>query len=130
MSATIQPDAMLETRLLNELARIDHDIRNLQSERASVERLLLKVRRENIARIGVTRKNSAGRLLIEKAILDRLKVQTKPIKTEKLLRDVRSIDPTVKDATFRSYLHRLKARGAIEDVQSMHGYWRMPTQIT
>jgi hypothetical protein len=83
--------------------------------------LLLKVRRENLSLRDVTRKNSFDRILIENRILEVVKAAKREVPTTRLFLAAREINPQIRNSTFRSYLHRMKAKGMINN--SGHGYW-------
>lgn len=69
------PDsALLEARLIREIASVDRQIHELQTQRRTLEILLLKARREGVAARAITRRNSVARILIEDAILDALRI--------------------------------------------------------
>ncbi len=125
MQQFMETDARLEARLLNELARLNREIHNLQGERAALERLITRARRENVAVREVTRINSAARVLIEQAVLEKLrKANGRSLSVEELRLAARSVEIGIKDPTFRSHLHRLKNRGLIESAG--YGRWRIP----
>lgn len=119
---------LLEQRLLKELADIKRRQADLLQEQNSVERMLLRVRREGVAAKVVARRDSVPRLLIEREMLDALSAsKEKTLSTRSLIRHAQTVDRNVKDATVRSYLHRLKARGLI--LPAGHGLWRLPQPI-
>lgn len=122
-TAKPMPDDLLEMRLLGELAAVERRIHELEQERVSLQRLITRVRRENLAARDVTRKNSIGRVLVENAIMQRLnEVPGRSARTSDLWRAARSTDLRLKESTFRSHIHRLKGRGLIESAG--FGKWR------
>ena len=100
---------------MGELAALERRIHELESERATLQRLIMKVRKENLATREVTRKNSIGRVLVENAILERInEVPGRSVRTNDLWRAASATDLRLKQSTFRSHIHRLKGRGLIE----------------
>jgi len=112
-----------EDRLLNELAEIDQKIADLQGERRTIERLILRARRENVEGKDVTRKNSLGRVLIERAVIESLTATGQPMRGRVLFERAKNVDYTLKDVTFRSHLRRMNQRGLIERVRGSTGVW-------
>jgi hypothetical protein len=120
------PDhTLLERRLLREIAEIDARIAELTANKRSLEQLVVRVRRENPALGGGSRKNSVGRVLVENAITESLKASPKPLSGSDLFRLARMTDFGLKEVTFRSHLHRLKARGVIQNPPGRRGFWRL-----
>lgn len=118
-------DDALERRLLRELAIVNQRIVELQAEKLTLERLLIRLRKSSVDTGDVTRKNSAGRLLVENAIIDRLQsAGERGVPTLVLWKVARDAHPHLKEATFRSHLHRLKSKGLIES--PVYSYWRVP----
>ena len=113
--------ALLETHLLAQITGIEQEITRLQAQRDVLRDLLFRARRENATLRDVTRKNSFDRILIEGKIVDLLTAATRPVPTQRLWRAAQEVNPRLRSATFRSYLHRLKSRGLI--VSAGHGYW-------
>jgi hypothetical protein len=119
-----EPSSALEARLLRELAALNRQISELEKDKISLERILVRIRKEGLGKYEVNRKNSAGRLLIEKAILDRLReAQGRSVAIHELWKVARRVNPLVKEGTFRSYIHRMKARQEIE--APSYGNWRI-----
>ena len=85
----------LEIRLLGELARLNRQISELEKDKVSLERILVRIRKEDLSSRDVSRKNSAGRLLVEKAILDRLRESKadRPVPIGELWKAARRADP-------------------------------------
>lgn len=120
-----------EARLLAELADIDRRIADLTSDRRAIERLLLKARRSAMAGKDVSRKNSLGRILVERTVLATLGETEQPRRGVELFRIARGVDYELKDVTFRSYLHRMKQKGLIENPRRLPGWWRaVPSKRT
>lgn len=117
---------ILEARLMMELTGINHKIRELETEKRSLERLLTRIRHEEVENQEVGRKNSAKRILVEKAVLDRLSVANgKSVTSYDLWRAANDVELRLNQSTFRSYLHRMKAKGLVEPAL-LHGRWRLP----
>jgi hypothetical protein len=109
--------SLLESRLLEEIAEIERKQRELSEEKFTLERMLLKARQQNelAKRTDVTRKNSLNRLLIEGSILQSLGAKRKPVSTHDLYNDARLVIGTLRPNTFRSILHRMKARQLVSN---------------
>lgn len=121
------PQTLLADQIIAQIAEIDRQINNLNQERQNYERLLVRARRQDAANREVTRKNSVGRILAEKAVLDTLaKSSGKGISSDRLFDEVRAIDPFINPTTFRSHLHRLKTRGLIQNSKNRRGVWELP----
>ena len=114
---------LIEARLLREIASIDQQIGALQQQRREIESLLIRVRREDLASRTVTRKNSIGRILIENAITEALRLSPKPLRNYQLFQSARLRDPRIKESTFRSHLHRMEQRGDIKRLGTNRGLW-------
>lgn len=123
------PDASskpLEERLLAEIRDVTRKIQELELERRGLERLLTRLRREEVSNQEVGRKNSARRILVEKAVLDRLTLAAgKSVATHDLWRAANDIELNLNQSTFRSHLHRMKAKGLIE-AGHLQGRWQLP----
>jgi hypothetical protein len=117
---------VLEAQLLQELKSIEERISELMAEKATVQRLIVSVRRKNpaLAKIDVTRKNSIKRVLTESVVLESIKNSTKPRKTHELYSEMLKVDSDLKESTFRSTLHRMKRRGVIFSPND--GLWEAP----
>ncbi|WP_441268661.1 hypothetical protein AB7G19_29865 [Bradyrhizobium sp. 215_C5_N1_1] len=125
MSST-DSDNVLERRLLLELKEIETKIGLLTQEKATLERLLLTVRRRNplTMRTDVTRKNSVRRVLVESVVVENLRnSKSGSRKTHELLREMQIVDPQMNPSTFRSTLHRMKARGIVANPRD--GAWEL-----
>ena len=118
---------LLERAILDEIAAIDKKQADLHKERHQLERMLLRIRRENIGTVEVTRKNSLGRILVENMVIERLRLaEGKTVSAAELLSAARLKDPKLKSSTFRSYLHRMKAGGTIVRANSIASKWLLP----
>jgi len=117
--------AELEKQILLEIAERERKIRELQAEKNTFERMLLKARQQNalIKRVDVSRKNSVSRILIENSILESLKETSRVRKTRALYQDACLIVGTLKEGTFRTILHRMKNRGLISSISD--GRWQI-----
>jgi DNA-binding transcriptional ArsR family regulator len=123
MKIAIQ-NTTLEQKLVAELADIERKIGDLQQERAAVQRMLLRARQENLLNKDVTRKNSFNRILVEEKILEILREKNRFVRTSEIFKACQTVIYSLKDQTFRSYLHRLKERGLIEPSIG-RGFWRL-----
>jgi hypothetical protein len=117
----------LEKVILSEIADLDRKRNELEKERYHLERMLLRVRKENLSNVDVTRKNSLGRVLIENAITEYIKsAKGKNVASNQLFAAVRLKDPRIKESTFRSHLHRMKAKGTILRANTISSCWLLP----
>jgi uncharacterized protein YjhX (UPF0386 family) len=78
---------------------------------------------ETIKRTDVTRKNSLGRVLAEGAILQALQNSRNRVRTKSLYKAAGFAVPDLRESTFRSHLHRMKARKLIESISQ--GMWQI-----
>ena len=119
----------LEGRLLAELEEIERRIADLEGERSALRRMIMRIRQQNLSAREVTRKNSLDRVLVEKKILETLGNSEGYVRARQLLLAARSVDYSLKDVTFRSYIYRLKEKGLIES-GTIRGYWRLVKKPT
>ena len=125
---TSPDDSTVEAKLFEQIKEIDHRLAELNAEKSALQRLLLKVRRENLAAHDVARKNSFNRILIENKILETLGDDGGAVSSRDLLRLARDVIYDLKESTFRSYLHRMKARGLIQPSRTSRGFWMLPNK--
>ena len=119
-----EPHRGIETRILREIAETKRKIAELQADQRSLERILVRIRGENLGAQDVTRKNSINRLLVENAILKALSERSgRPVSLSLLWQAARLTLPGLKQSTFRSYLNRLREKGLIQS--SGHGKWHL-----
>lgn len=117
----------LEAKIRSEIAEIERRIAELVAERDSLRRVLTRVHNEKLGGQRDARRNSYDRLLIENSILETLRAaKAKPVSTRELLKEARLSSPHLKGVTFRSYLHRLKTRGLVLQVERMYAHWMLP----
>jgi hypothetical protein len=118
-----------EALLLTQLAGIERQIADLERQRFTLQRLVIRVRQQGLSTQDVTRKNSFDRIMAENAIVTVLSSApggSRPgyVSMDEIHREVRLAVPTIKPTTFRSYLHRMKERGLIEQ-SDPRGHWRL-----
>ena len=119
----------LERRLLAEIRRINKTIADLEEDRRSVSRILMRARRENLSNKEVTRLTSIKKVVIERTLLNYLEgITGKSISTRFLKKLAEQIEPDLNDSTFRSHLHRMKVRELIES--PAHGRWRIANRAS
>ena len=114
---------ILEAGLIRQIEELEQTIKQAQADKTVLERMLLKVRREQVALRDVTRINSASRILVEQKILDTLQMHDGGMDIKSLYRHALQIDGSLKENTFRSYLTRLKGRGLITNAR--RGIWQL-----
>ena len=110
-----------ELRLIQELEKIERQLKELCEEREALRRQLIKARSENISTKDVNRKNSANRIIIENHIIEYLESNNKQVKLKKLYEIAKEKNMNLKENSFRTILHRMKERGLIEN--KSWGYW-------
>ena len=114
----------LEDSLIAELGWINRKITQLEAERNTVQRLLLRARRENAQNKDIARSTSVDRLLLEQTIVNHLTEKSwRPVSSSELRGVCKSMQPALKDSTFRSYIHRLKSRDII--CSQKFGFWEL-----
>jgi hypothetical protein len=99
-------------RLLHDSIRaIDLKIADLNAERHALSRILERTKSELFTAAGTTRKNSYSKVVVEQEILQALSRREIPVSSADLLAAARTVRYNLKPATFRTHLHRLKAKG-------------------
>lgn len=114
-----------EVRLQQEIEQIDSRIRDLVKEKEALQRQLMKARRESTIYSDVNRKNSVTRVMIERRILDALKAAKKPLTSSALYKESLYVNFQMKEASFRTILHRMKQKGLILP-GGIRGTWKLP----
>lgn len=124
MSAT-RPNQSVEARLLSKLGRVEVRLRELQAEKAALQRLIMEFRREDPQKREVGRRRSIKKAVMEERILEMLRVAPRPMSSglihERLLAAGHDVNPS----TLRSYVRRLAERGLIEKSTSEFPGWRL-----
>ncbi len=118
-----------EQRLLREIKDVESRIRELRDERSALERLLANARGRDRVIGTVKRKNSVDRVLVESTVLEALTDSDAPLRSSELYRRVSSVVFSLNENTFRSYLHRMKLSGKIENFRGIRGRWAIPNQM-
>ncbi len=103
----------LEESIGAQILKIDKKIKDLQSDRLALERLLLSARRENVANTEAVRRNSGTRILVENSILKTLQKSITPVNNRDLYLNAKLIVFDLKESTFRSHIKRMKDAGKI-----------------
>ena len=103
----------LEASISKKISDIDNKIRELESEKTVLERLLLQVRRENVGKVEAVRRNSTGRILVENSIMRMLERSVAPVSNRDLFVNAKTVVFDLKDTTFRSHIKRMKDAGKI-----------------
>ena len=103
----------LEASISKKISDIDNKIRELESEKTVLERLLLQVRRENVGKVEAVRRNSTGRILVENSIMRMLERAVAPVSNRDLFVNAKTVVFDLKDTTFRSHIKRMKDAGKI-----------------
>ena len=112
-----------EARLLQEIEAINARIKELGLEKAALQRQLLKARWENNSLRDVSRKNSASRIMVEQRVLAELAAASAPVALARLFAAAKHANYDLRENTFRTYLHRLKEKGLIDNPN--RGAWRL-----
>ncbi|MFV1571032.1 MULTISPECIES: hypothetical protein [Phaeobacter] len=114
----------LEEALTIELTEVLDRIKELEAEAAALRRQIAKAAAKRQGLEFATRKNSINRVLAENSVLEALRASEKPMKTNDLYKIARQSNSSLKENTFRTYLHRMKKRGAIQNARRV-GEWRL-----
>ncbi|WP_419739513.1 hypothetical protein [Ruegeria sp.] len=113
----------LENHITKQIQEVDIKINELKSERAALERLLLKARQDEAQEREPIRRNSVNRVLVENRILDALRRSNRTLSNRDLFFEAKSVVYDLKDSTFRSHIKRLKDGGKIVSKGSR---WTLP----
>ncbi len=120
-----QTTPTLEAKLHEQLGEISREISRLVAEREALKRVLVRIYGEQGPQRSLPRPNSHHRILVEARILDVFRSAAgAPVSTRDLLAEARKSHPGLKEATFRSHLHRLMKRAVIVPHQGRRGHWR------
>ena len=112
-----------ERRILNDIKEIESRIRELESEKLGLQRVLTRLRRESVSTKEVGRRNSIDRVLIERQVLEYLRARKKPARAWEIYNAAKEVSFSLKENTFRSYLHRMKKSGLIKNPGGQRGLW-------
>lgn len=114
----------LERSLTQELAEVEARIKELQDEAAALRRQIGKAAANRQGLKVASRKNSMNRVLAESSVIEALREAPGPLSNSALLKKARLTNPSLKPNTFRTYLHRMKLRGAILTARRA-GEWKL-----
>lgn len=113
-------------KLEAEIRAIDLKIADLNAERHALTRILERTKSEIFTAAGTTRKNSFSKIVVEQEILLTLRRKVVPVSSADLLAAARTVRYNLKPVTFRTHLHRLKAKGLISNSDEKgRGYWSL-----
>jgi hypothetical protein len=113
---------LYELRLQKEIEEIEAQIKNLSLEKKALERQILKVRQVGLSGKEINRKNSVKRVMIERKVIDALRNSHRALSSTSLYKEAQLIDFELKNTTFRTHLHRMKARNLIQ-LDGKSGMW-------
>ena len=113
-----------EKRLQGELEALEERIRDLEKEKSALLRQIAKARADRQGLQYVSRRNSQNRVLAENSVLMLLKEKGRPLSTLELYKNARFTNYDLKEGTFRTYLHRMKAKGLIATAGHV-GMWKL-----
>ena len=118
------PARSLPERLKAEIRGIDLKIANLEAERHALIRVLERTQTELFSAAEGSRSRNFGKIVVEQEILQTLRRWETPVSSADLLAAARSVRYNLKPVTFRTHLHRLKAKGLITKSEAKgRGYW-------
>lgn len=121
------PKTYYERRLMQAIEEVDARIKELQDEKTALLRQLRVARWESDSLKDVNRKNSGVRVMVERRVLDALRAAKKPVTSDALYKEALKANFELKDGTFRTHLHRMKAKGLLQSAG--WGLWRIsPTE--
>lgn len=113
-------------KLEAEIRAIDLKISDLNAERHALVRILQRTKSEVFTAGATTRKNSFSKIVVEQEILQTLRRKEVPVSSADLLAAARTVRYNLKPVTFRTHLHRLKAKGLIVNSDEKgRGYWSL-----
>ena len=115
----------LERALTQELSEVETRIAELKAEAAALRRQIAKAAAHREGLGFASRKNSINRVLAENSVIQMLRDAHKPLKTAALYDAAKAVNPSLKENTFRTYLHRMKLRNAIQTARRP-GEWKIP----
>lgn len=113
----------LEALLQRQISEIDTKISVLTAERKATLRMLASVQAAGAGGEAAVRRNSAQRVVVEKAILEYL--ADGPANGSAILQHVKIVYRAINPTTVRSYIHRLNERGLISR-SAKRGVWQLP----
>jgi DNA-binding transcriptional ArsR family regulator len=120
----------LVAKLTAEIRAIDVKIVDLTAERHALTRILERTKSELFTAAATTRKNSFSKVVVEQEILQTLRRRLVPVSSADLLAAARTVRYDLRPETFRSHLHRLKAKGLIENAAGKRrGYWSIISRV-
>jgi hypothetical protein len=114
----------LEEALTQELSEVLLRIKELEAEAAALRRQIAKAAAKREGLEFATRKNSLNRVLAESSVIESLRAADRPLRTYDLYKIARQSNSSLKENTFRTYLHRMKKRGLIRNANRV-GEWRL-----
>jgi hypothetical protein len=116
----------LTDRLTAEIRAINMKIAELEAERHALQRVLERTKSEQFIVPHSGRRKNFGKIEVEQEILQTLRRRESPVSSGDLLAAARSVKYSLKAVTFRTYLHRLKAKGLITNLDDKgRGYWSL-----
>lgn len=115
----------LERVLTQELSDVEARIKELQDEAAALRRQIGKAAAKRQGFEFASRKNSLNRVLAENSVIEALREAPGPLSSDTLFNKARMTNPSLKPNTFRTYLHRMKLRGALLTARRA-GEWKLP----
>lgn len=116
-----------EKRLSREIEEIEARVKSLNHERTVLQRQLAKARADRTGIQSVTRKNSLNRVLAENSVVEFLKEKERASTTQ-LYRNAQLTNFDLKEATFRTYLHRMKRKDMIRTSRAV-GHWELVDKL-
>ncbi|WP_155255299.1 hypothetical protein [Bradyrhizobium elkanii] len=113
-------------KLQSEIRGIEVRISELEAEKHALMRILERTKSEIFSGISATRKNSYSKIVVEQEILQALRHRGGPVSSADLLAQARTVKYNLKPVTFRTHLHRLKAKGLIVNSDEKgRGHWSL-----
>lgn len=121
-------DDALQRSLVRRLGEVQEAIAKLTAEKAALERLITHEAVGSPSSTAGARRNSTERLLVEQRVVELLRRARTPIYGRFLLKEIRSLLPGMKAATFRSHMHRMKAKGIVAP-GGRDGFWVLGPEV-
>lgn len=113
----------LEQHILAEIEELERRMAELELEKVGLQRVLMRLKKENVSSHEVGRRNSIDRVLVEARLLEQLRHEKTALSSSRLYEIAKGVHPDLKESTFRSHLHRMKMKNMIRNVGSRRGVW-------
>lgn len=115
-----------EAHFLEELTRLDAVVASLSARRCTLLRSLAQERQRQISQSAGSRNQASQSALIEIEVLTALRLaETATLSATELFNRAKLTDPKLNPSTFRSVLHRMKAKKFIAPCPGQRSFWTL-----